>query len=395
MVSADVEYPSSSSESSLASTNSSENGSWKPLVASNEKWNYLGRSNQKIFRRRWFRILTFFLGSIILALIIWMSLLLSLSRHHRPKAPSNKISSIVDVWKKPTDSIDLLSPWDSDFSRGVTPLSCHSHNDYKQGAPLFKALAAGCMGVEADIHLPSKNGSKDLLVGHKTRSLRSDRTLQSLYIGPLTKVLENLNDNSTTNNETNGWNGVFQSSPNTTLTLLLDFKSNGADLWPYVNQHLDDLRSKNWLTHWNGSSGLTWAPLIIVATGNAPFDLLNSNKTYRDIFYDAPLNDITNPIYDNTNSYYASTSMYHTIGQQWLWKFSSSQLTKINAQIAAASRKGLISRYWDTPSWPVTFKEYIFGVLVENRIGLLNVDVFSSTLYYPLVTRFGGNKLEW
>jgi hypothetical protein len=289
----------------------------------------------------------------------------------------------------------LLTTWSSDFTRGVTPLPCHSHNDYKQTVPLFKALAAGCTGVEADIHLPFEAGGKDLPVGHKVRSLRPDRTLQSLYIGPLTKILENMNDNSTANNGTNSWNGVFQSSPNTTLTLLLDFKSNGVDLWPYVNQQLDDLRSKNWLTHWNESTGITWAPLIIVATGNAPFDLLNSNKTYRDIFYDAPLNDITNPIYDNTNSYYASTSMYHTLGQQWLWKFSSAQLTKLNAQIAAATKKGLESRYWDTPSWPVTFKEYIFGVLVENGIGLLNVDVFSSALYYPLVTRFGENRLIW
>jgi hypothetical protein len=317
-------------------------------------------------------------------------------RHHKPRGPSNRVSSIVDEWRKPEDSAVLLSSWKQDFSEAIAPLSIHSHNDYKRDVPLFEALAAGCTGVEADIHLPNESGSKDLLIGHNKHSLRPDRTLQKLYTGPLVTILENLNNNSATPSiGGSDWKGVFQSSPNRTLTLLLDFKSNGVDLWPYVNQQLESLRSGGWLTHWNTTSGLTWAPIIVVATGNAPFDLVVANTTYRDIFFDAPLDDISNPLYDNTNSYYASASMYHTLGQQWLWKFSSAQLRKMDEKISAAASKGLKARYWDTPEWPVTFKDYISGVLVEHGIGVLNLDVFSSNLYYPLVTRFGQNRLVW
>jgi len=403
--------------SSSAVSVSSSYRSWKGLLHPYERQNTQPDSKKRIFSKLWFRIvvLLFVTGIIATLLVlhlataslwslrtndyyarIWLSLLFSLPRRNAPKAPSNRISSLVDDWHTPKDSIGLLSQWSSDFTQGIRPMPCHSHNDYWRTVPLFEALAAGCTGVEADIYLPTKAGSEDLLVGHTRNSLTQDRTLQSLYIGPLSIILENLNKDPVIRNDSvSTWNGIFQSSPNTTMTLFLDFKSNGTELWPYVNKQLDHLRSKNRLTHWNSSTGMIWAPIIVVASGNAPFNLLNSNTTYRDIFYDAPLEDISNPLYNNTNSYYASCSMSKALGQQWFWKFSSAQLDKISAQISAASNKGLKARYWDIPEWPVTFKEYILGILVENGIGMVNVDVFSSTLFFPLLTRFARNRLIW
>ncbi|KAG4026777.1 hypothetical protein MFRU_036g00110 [Monilinia fructicola] len=330
------------------------------------------------------------------AAFIWLALLLTLPHHHTPGAPPSRINTLIEQWRTPNDSVNLLSPWTSDLTKDITPIPCHSHNDYWRSIPLFEALAAGCTGVEADIWLNDKAGSEDLLVGHSLRSLRNDRTLQSLYIKPIITILEYQNNFSTAPEEgIKKFNGVFQSSPNTTLTLLLDFKSDGVKLWPSANQQLEALRSKNWLTYWSNSTRkINWRPIIVVATGNAPFDLLVSNNTYRDVFYDAPLNDISNPKYDSTNSYYASASM-GTLGKIWLWRFSSIQLGKIKTQIAAANKKSLKARYWDTPSWPVSFREYIWGILVENEVGVLNVDVFPSSLFYLLVTRFAQNRLSW
>lgn len=329
-------------------------------------------------------------------LSIWLALLLTLPHHHTPGAPPSRINTLIEQWRTPNDSVNLLSPWTSDLTKDITPIPCHSHNDYWRSIPLFEALAAGCTGVEADIWLNDKAGSEDLLVGHSLRSLRNDRTLQSLYIKPIITILEYQNNFSTAPEEgIKKFNGVFQSSPNTILTLLLDFKSDGVKLWPSANQQLEALRSKNWLTYWSNSTRkINWRPIIVVATGNAPFDLLVSNNTYRDVFYDAPLNDISNPKYDSTNSYYASASM-GTLGKIWLWRFSSIKLGKIKTQIAAANKKTLKARYWDTPSWPVSFREYIWGILVENEVGVLNVDVFPSSLFYLLVTRFAQNRLSW
>jgi hypothetical protein len=76
---------------------------------------------------------------------------------------------------------------------GITPVPCHSHNDYWRKAPLFDALQAGCTSIEADIWLANddEGGQGDLYVGHSKRSLSKKRTLQSLYIKPLTELLAN------------------------------------------------------------------------------------------------------------------------------------------------------------------------------------------------------------
>ncbi|TGO53010.1 hypothetical protein BCON_0131g00080 [Botryotinia convoluta] len=330
-------------------------------------------------RRFWVLLYLSALGSI--AALLWLMLLMTLPRHHPPHMPSSGINYVVEQWKGPSDSSILLESWRSDFTKDIVPLSCHSHNDYWRSVPLFEAVAAGCTGVEADIWLNNKAGSDGLL---------------NLYIKPLLKILENQNNNSTeSDGGSSDLNGVFQSSPNTTLTLVLDFKSNGSELWPLVNQELENLRSNGWLTSWSNSTDkINWRPIIVVATGNAPFDLLISNTTYRDVFYDAPLEDIANSKYNQSNSYYASVSL-STLGKIWLWKFSSSQLNQIKTQVALANAKGLKARYWDTPALPVIFREYIWGILVENGVGMLNVDVFPSSLFYLLVTRFGRNRVVW
>ncbi|ATZ58185.1 hypothetical protein BCIN_16g00390 [Botrytis cinerea B05.10] len=373
---------------------SHRNDSWKGLLRGNGKEKRQHNHDKGGLRRRWLSIIGIIIVLGITATFIWLSLLLTVPHRHRPQVPSNKVSSIVDDWRKPEDSVSMLSPWNLDFTEGITPIACHSHNDYWRTVPLFEAMAAGCTSVEADIYLPTKPGNEDLLVGHSSRSLVQDRTLQSLYIEPLFTILENVN-NSSTRSDGDNWKGIFQSSPNTTFVLFLDFKSDGSDLWPHVNQQLEQLRAKNWLTHWNNSSGITWAPIIVIASGNAPFDLLVLNTTCRDIFFDAPLDDIENSLYNNTNSYYASVSMSKAIGRPWLWKFSSTQLDKISEQVSAASDKGLKARYWNTPSWPAKLRDYVSGILIERRVGILNVDEFSSTFYFPLVTRFEKNRLVW
>ena len=102
------------------------------------------------------------------------------------------------------------------------------------------------------------------------------------------------------------------------------------------------------------------------------FDLIIANSTHRDIFFDAPL-DRLNETYTSENSYYASVSFQQGIGKFW-FQPSPSQQEIIKSQIDAASRQGLVARYWDTPSWPIARRNKIWNLLVENGIGVLNVD---------------------
>lgn len=68
----------------------------------------------------------------------------------------------------------------------VLPIPCHSHNDYKRHIPLFDALRAGCTSVEADLWLADDR----LLVGHSKASLSATLDFESMYLGPIVRLLE-------------------------------------------------------------------------------------------------------------------------------------------------------------------------------------------------------------
>lgn len=261
----------------------------------------------------------------------------------------------------------------------MSPIPCHAHNDYWHRIPLYEALAAGCISVEADIWSRSTpDGKPELFVGHNSRSLTQARTLKSLYLDPITDILHNQNDVATSTGQTantTSWPvGVFDRSPNTTLVLLLDFKTAGEETWPTVMSQLEDLRNEQWLTHWTPSEGLVIRPLTIVGSGLAPFPLIQANTTYRDVFYDAPLDNLSSGLYTRNNSYYASVSLGKAVGHTIGRHLGESQQKTVTTQIKQADDLGLLSRYWSIPGWPVSWRNRLWEQLVSLGVGLLNVD---------------------
>lgn len=71
----------------------------------------------------------------------------------------------------------------------VTPIPCHSHNDYWRSVPLFEALRAGCTSVEADVWLMADD-EDELYVGHNKKSLSSHMTLREMYTEPLLEMID-------------------------------------------------------------------------------------------------------------------------------------------------------------------------------------------------------------
>ena len=175
--------------------------------------------------------------------------------------------------------------------------------------------------------------------------------------------------------------GVFDTSPHTTLVVLLDFKNSASktDIWTKVQEHLQPLREKNYLTYWNETSEeRTYGPITIVGTGYAPFDLINDSKSnpHHDIFFDAPLNKLNSvapSLYTIANSYYASVSLPEAVGKIW-FGLTSSQLKTIETQVKTAGEMGLLSRYWDTPAWPLNIRNGVWKHLIQKSVGVLNVD---------------------
>lgn len=271
-------------------------------------------------------------------------------------------------WGKPGTGTEELAWYPTDFLRDVLPIPCHSHNDYWRRIPLFNALYAGCTGVEADVWL--RNG--DLLVAHDTAALQPNRTFQSLYVNPLVKILTHQNPKTSFFHGND--NGVFDTTPDQPLVLLVDIKSDGRETWPVVSEQLAPLRERGWLSYYEKGQ-FHRRPIIVVGTGNAPFDLVVGNSSYRDTFFDAPLDKLENSGYNWTNSYYASVDFWRAIGPVW-WTSGPNkwQLEKIKAHIREAKRRGLVSRYWKLPSWPIHVRNKMWELLVEEGIGMLNVD---------------------
>lgn len=160
----------------------------------------------------------------------------------------NGHTPIIPLWNPDGSPKDGLSRWPTDFSRDNIPIMVRSHNDYWREVPLFSALAAGCTGVEADVWLIDD----ELFVGHDRASLTPDRTFRSLYINPLVEILRRQNPYNVYNKSDPlaRARGVFDTSPNTTLILLVGVKTDASTTWPVVLSQLAPLREQDWLTRY-------------------------------------------------------------------------------------------------------------------------------------------------
>ncbi|KAG8631335.1 hypothetical protein KVT40_000475 [Elsinoe batatas] len=296
-------------------------------------------------------------------------------------------------WGKPGHAAEDIAHYPTDVTRDVVPIPCHSHNDYWRRIPFYEAVHYGCTGVEADVWL---KGNDELYVGHNILSLTRNRTFSAMYVNPILEMLEKQNPKTEFGNAVD--HGIFDEDPDQTLILLIDFKTDGEETWPVVRDHLAPLRDNNYLSHWNGTH-TTYQAVTVVATGNAPFNLITANETYRDIFFDAPLDklaldsnltdrrrgqgsegtdDAKPEDFNIGTSFYASTSLRHAVGQVTNGKFTEAQLEIIRGQIKDAHRQGLQARYWDTPAWPVGLRNYVWRTLVEEGVDILNADDLRS-----------------
>ncbi|KAN0098169.1 hypothetical protein V8E51_013832 [Hyaloscypha variabilis] len=380
-----------------------------------DKEGLLGRGKRP--RRRkgsWYNCCVFggISGLCILALLLTLNLLLVLGTF----IWASDIDTYLQNWGKPGSGTEGLSWYPTDLTRDVLPIPCHSHNDYWRRVPLFSALRAGCISVESDVWL----FDNELYVGHNTASLQRNRTFQSLYVNPIVQILEQQNPQTEFYNGSD--HGVFDVDPGQTLTLLIDVKTGGAETWPWVLKQLEPLRERGWLSYVEEGE-VHIRPVTVVGTGNTPFDVLTANSTYRDAFFDAPLETMWEPRHNSPgtpnwpsdspsdsldadpsedenpnpssnnqdlgqgltgttpdsqftpqNSYYASVSFGSSVGRIWRGRLTPRQLRIIRGQIRGAHRRGLKVRYWDLPAWPLGLRNHVWDVLVREGVDILNVD---------------------
>ncbi|KAL0951078.1 hypothetical protein HGRIS_007816 [Hohenbuehelia grisea] len=275
------------------------------------------------------------------------------------------------------DQISLLQKsnasflqYPTQFTQGIIPKPIHSHNDYWRDVPLLSALSFGVASVEADVWFVDGK----LYVGHDEASLTPNRTFESVYLQPLLEILNDQNpDNKFTRNQTRP-NGVFDVSPDTPLQLLVDMKTDGKVTLQPVLKALQPLRAKGYLsTFANGT--FVQSSILVVGTGNTPLDDVKALEP-RDLFFDGPLTNLndTSTNWEPTLAPLASTDFQAAIGWGGVGTISDEQLGNLTQFIADADARGIKSRFWNTPAWPVSGRNAVWRLLRESGAFWLNAD---------------------
>jgi YVTN family beta-propeller protein len=243
--------------------------------------------------------------------------------------------------KKPISLLLCLSLYASIFGQNIvyTSANVHSHNDYEQSTPFYQAYHEEFGSIEADIHLTEGL----LLVGHDSKHLTKTRSLETLYLTPLTKFIKQ--------------NGGFPYKDKTKkLQLLIDVKSDSV----LTLNALVILLKK--------FPAIIQNPNIrIVISGNRPEE--NTYTTYPPfIWFDGRLNKEYNK---TTLSKIGLLSNDLKDFSKWNGKSElpekDRQTIKNLVEKAHAQKKPI--RFWATPDFPSAWKE-----IMSLQIDYLNTD---------------------
>ncbi len=101
----------------------------------------------------------------------------------------------------------------------------HSHNDYEQDLPFLRAYQAGLGSIEADVFL--RDGK--LLVAHEEKSIDPSRTLDSLYLTPISRYFR-------------ANRGRIYADTSRSLQLVIDLKDNYKKVLPVLIRSLQAYR---------------------------------------------------------------------------------------------------------------------------------------------------------
>lgn len=222
------------------------------------------------------------------------------------------------------------------------------HRDQDAVRPLLNALDLGFCCVELDVHLVKDK----LLVGHDKKSLKADRTLETLYLDPLLR-------RSKANN-----GRVYLRGP--TFTLLIDVKTEGRETYAALRTVLAKYSDMLTATQQGVS---TEKAVTVVLSGNgaqAWNDLRADSPQYAGI--DGRLSNLASD---------QPTSILPLISDRWKAHFKwtgvgpmpEDEKAKLLNIVQKVHRRGRRLRFWATPDEPAFWKE-----LRAAGVDLINTD---------------------
>lgn len=222
----------------------------------------------------------------------------------------------------------------------------HAHNDYEHKRPLSDALDCGFCSVEADIYLVDGQ----LLVAHERNQVRPERTLQSLYLDPLSQRVKKYHGH------------VYPNGPQ--FYLLIDLKSDWNQIYPVLRgvlkQYADVL-----VTFQDGRKETN--AILAVITGNRSKEMFQG-ESVRYAALDGELADLDSD---------SSADFIPWISSNWSKSFKwrgtgampADEKTRLREIVARAHRQGRMVRFWGSPDFPVFWRE-----LLDAKVDLINTD---------------------
>ncbi|KAK8431611.1 hypothetical protein IWX49DRAFT_607718 [Phyllosticta citricarpa] len=192
------------------------------------------------------------------------------------------VSELLQNILQNTDRSELYR-YPTDLTRFIVPVPFHSHNDYWQDVPFYKALSYGAMSIEGDVWFI--NGT--LYLGHDTSSLTPQRILATLYIDPILHVLQGANPPSPYAESLPTFGGVFDRDTEQKLNFQIGTLN-------AVLAAIEPLRSAGYLTTWHASNNsIVKRPITAIGTGEMNLASVLGQTPLRDVFYDSPLFNLT------------------------------------------------------------------------------------------------------
>jgi len=228
----------------------------------------------------------------------------------------------------------------------------HAHNDYYHKRPLLDALSHGFCNVEADIYLVDGK----LLVAHSRFELKPEKTLEKLYLDPL---LKRVRDNTVAGL---GGDRVFPLGP--PFTLLIDFKTNGVEIYKRLQEVLPHYREM--LTRVENGQRLQGAVTIVIS-GDRPREQI-AKSTIRYVGIDGRLGDLSSK---------EPAHLLPLISDRWTSHFRwrgdgpmpAEEKLKLKNIVEQAHARGRRVRFWATPENPALWQE-----LYDANVDLINTD---------------------
>jgi len=229
----------------------------------------------------------------------------------------------------------------------------HAHNDYEHPRPLFDALDHRFGSVEADIFLVGDQ----LLIGHDATELDPSRTLESLYLDPLSALVK-ANHGSVYR----GWRHPLQ--------LLIDIKTEGSSTYLELDRHLQ--RYKHLFTTY-AHGRVHPGAVTNVISGDRAARIPMEAQTVRRAFYDGRLTDLGSS---------APASFISLISDNWQTNFTwlgdgafpDTERQKLRAIVRQAHAAGQTVRFWNTPDVAGPARDALWDELFAAGVDFLNTD---------------------